>query len=195
MLDTPARAALFASFDLSTARLRLRRFEARDIEMEVKHRLDPELMREVRDLQTREEATDLAQSFVADWTGEEGAWALYVVTLLDQELGTDQMIGTLVFRIASDDNETAEIGYRFDPAHFGQGYATEAAHRVVEFLFEAMAVRKVIAYCTKENSASFRLMERLGMQREAQMREFSKLRGEWRDELVYGLLRGELTKP
>ncbi len=190
MLDATARATHFASADLHTPRLHLRRFAANDIEREVAQRLDPAIMAHIRELQTREEATQLAQSFCEPWSGEERTWTPFVVTSAGQEA----MMGTVVFRVASEDRETVEIGYRFDPIYHGSGYATEATRRLIEFLFDEIQAHKIVAYCTSENAASYRVMERLGMQREACLREFSKLRGEWRDELMYGLLAGELSK-
>jgi RimJ/RimL family protein N-acetyltransferase len=42
-----------------------------------------------------------------------------------------------------------------------------------------------------QNEASIGLLEQLGMQREGCLRQFSRLGGEWHDELVYGLLPGQ----
>ncbi|MGD9933804.1 MAG: GNAT family N-acetyltransferase [Dehalococcoidia bacterium] len=83
----------------------------------------------------------------------------------------------------------AEMGYGFRVERWGQGYATEAARAVLDWLFEAMAMEKVMARADAANQGSWRVMERLGMEREATHRSHRVLRGERRDEVVYGLLR------
>lgn len=70
------------------------------------------------------------------------------------------------------DRRTVEFGYRFHPDHHGYGFATESCRALLRFLFEEVKVRKVIALCTEANSASYRVMERLGMQREALYRAY-----------------------
>jgi RimJ/RimL family protein N-acetyltransferase len=73
----------------------------------------------------------------------------------------------------------AEIGWAFDPAHHGRGFATESAGRLVRAAFA-------------ENTPSWRLMERLGMRREGSHRADSLLRdGRWVDSYTYALLREE----
>src|SRR3546814_20292684 len=60
----------------------------------------------------------------------------------------------------------AELGWVFDPAHTGHGYATEAVRELLRLSFEELRLRRVIANCFAENEASLRLMERVGMRRE-----------------------------
>jgi RimJ/RimL family protein N-acetyltransferase len=84
-----------------------------------------------------------------------------------------------------------EIGYRFDPAFQGKGYAHEAVSCFVDFLFNDVKAHKITAYCVAENTGSYRLMEKIGMQREACLRKHSTLAGKWHDELVYGMFKSE----
>ena len=62
-----------------------------------------------------------------------------------------------------------------------------------DFLFGVGGVAKVLAFCVADNRPSFRLMEKLGMRREGQLRRHSMLGGVWHDELVYGLFERERT--
>jgi RimJ/RimL family protein N-acetyltransferase len=59
-----------------------------------------------------------------------------------------------------------EIGYVFNPAYYGKGYATEACKRVMKYGFEQLNAHRVIGMCNPENTSSWRLMERLFMRRE-----------------------------
>lgn len=60
----------------------------------------------------------------------------------------------------------AELGYIFDPAYGGHGYATEAVAAVVAHAFDHLEVRRITAGCFADNLASVRLLEKLGMRRE-----------------------------
>ena len=56
-----------------------------------------------------------------------------------------------------------EVGYRFDPAHWGNGYATEGARAALRFGFEERALQRIVAIYEPDNARSGAVMERLGM--------------------------------
>jgi RimJ/RimL family protein N-acetyltransferase len=86
----------------------------------------------------------------------------------------------------------AEIGYCFDPAYAGQGYATEAVREELRIIFEELGIRRVIAQCFADNEPSWRLMERVGMRREQHTKQDSLHRnGQWLDGTMYALLAEE----
>jgi RimJ/RimL family protein N-acetyltransferase len=86
----------------------------------------------------------------------------------------------------------AEIGYVFHPSYAGQGYATEACRELLRICYEDLGVRRVIAQCFADNTASWRLMERLGMRREQHTKQDSLHRnGQWLDGMMYALLKDE----
>jgi RimJ/RimL family protein N-acetyltransferase len=57
-----------------------------------------------------------------------------------------------------------DIGYRFLPEYWGSGFATEAAHAVLTYGFDHYKIEKIIAIAVKENKASIRVMEKIGME-------------------------------
>ncbi len=61
---------------------------------------------------------------------------------------------------------TWELGYIFNPAYWGKGYATEACRRILQYGFEELGAHRIMARCSPENEASWRLLERLSMRRE-----------------------------
>ena len=86
----------------------------------------------------------------------------------------------------------AELGWVIDPAHAGQGFATEAARALLRICFEDLGLRRVIAQCFADNVASWRLMEKLGMRRETHsVRESLHRSGEWLDGFAYAMLAEE----
>ncbi len=90
--------------------------------------------------------------------------------------------------IAPDDRR-AEMGYSLARAHWGRGYAPEAARAVLGCAFAALGFNRIEAYCTAENAASIRVLEKVGMRREGVLREYTTIDGRPRDRAVYGLLR------
>jgi RimJ/RimL family protein N-acetyltransferase len=86
----------------------------------------------------------------------------------------------------------AELGWVLDPARTGHGYATEAVRALLGICFEDLGLRRVVASCFLDNTASWRLMERVGMRREAHLRAESLHRsGRWLDSVTYALLAEE----
>lgn len=86
----------------------------------------------------------------------------------------------------------AEIGWCLDPAAEGNGFATEAVRELVRLSFEELGLRRLVALCFAANEPSWRLMERIGMRREAYTVKDSLHRsGEWMDGMSYGLLSEE----
>jgi RimJ/RimL family protein N-acetyltransferase len=87
---------------------------------------------------------------------------------------------------------THEIGWAISSSHQGRGYATEAAGALLDFAFSTLGCHRLVATCQPENVASWRVMEKLGMRREAHFRQgLYQKSGEWWDEYFYALLADE----
>ena len=82
-------------------------------------------------------------------------------------------------------------GKPINPEFHGFGYATEAARGLMAMGFERAGLHRIFARCDARNTASYRVMERLGMRREAHFREHILVKGVWDEELIYALLEGE----
>lgn len=86
----------------------------------------------------------------------------------------------------------AELGWTFHPDHQGHGYATEAVTALLGICFDVLGLRRVTAECFADNAASARLMERVGMRREAHTVRDSRHRTRgWLDGYGYALLADE----
>lgn len=86
---------------------------------------------------------------------------------------TDALIGDM---FAYQEEDTYSVGWHFNAAFGGQGYATEAVRQLFRLLFESRGARRVYAYVEDHNHASRRLCERLGMRQEGLFREFVTFR-------------------
>jgi RimJ/RimL family protein N-acetyltransferase len=85
----------------------------------------------------------------------------------------------------SEDGTEAEIGYSLNPRYWHQGYGTEAAKRLVDYLVRERQVREIFATSRPENLASIHVLEKLGMRQLDLYRKNVLIRGEWRDTLVF----------
>jgi RimJ/RimL family protein N-acetyltransferase len=128
-----------------------------------------------------------AQAFARKNAGRS-ATALAVV---ERESG--QLVGHMVFHPWFG-HATHEIGWAISADRQGRGYATEAARALMGFAFSGLGCHRVIATCQPENAASWRVMEKLGMRREAHFRQgLHQENGEWWDEYFYALLADEYS--
>jgi RimJ/RimL family protein N-acetyltransferase len=86
----------------------------------------------------------------------------------------------------------AELGYIFDPAYGGHGYATEAVTAMVVHAFDQLGVRRITAGCFAGNLASVRILEKVGMRREQHgVGDSWHAELGWVDGYTYGLLAEE----
>lgn len=89
------------------------------------------------------------------------------------------------------DRARGQVSYWLLPEYHGEGYATEAMGLLLDHVFDARDVRGVEARVFSHNDSSQALLDRLGFAREGELRENNFVEGAYRDEYVYGLLRGE----
>jgi RimJ/RimL family protein N-acetyltransferase len=102
-----------------------------------------------------------------------------------------ELIGHFGLFFRSEEHHQGEIGFVVHPDHHGHGYATEGARVMLRFGFEDLGLHRIIGRCDARNLASARVMERLGMRREAHLVENEFVKGEWADELDYAMLDRE----
>ena len=89
------------------------------------------------------------------------------------------------------DFRSASMGYCFDDAVWGHGFATEAARALLQWAFDTWDLNRVQAETDTRNAASARVLEKLGFVREGTLREDCVVSGEVSDSWVYGLIRRE----
>ncbi|MGI5239227.1 GNAT family N-acetyltransferase [Dactylosporangium sp. CA-139066] len=146
---------------------------------------DPDVQRYNDDpLRTVAEAEAFVEYLVAESAADlRRHWALE----LD---GT--VIGLMGLHSWHRQHRRAEVGCDMAAAHWGRGYASEAAAAILRHGFTAMRLHRVQAHTIAANTRSVRLLERLGFTREGTLREFSlETDGRYHDSVVFGLLRPE----
>lgn len=110
----------------------------------------------------------------------------------------NKLIGNIYF--AKQEFKTWEIGYVFNRSYQGRGYATEAANAVIAYGFNTKGARRIVAMCNPLNTASWRLLERLGMRREGHLKQNIYFKKDekgnpiWSDTYEYAILKDEYIK-
>ncbi|MEN6316987.1 MAG: GNAT family protein [Clostridiaceae bacterium] len=109
-----------------------------------------------------------------------------------------KMIGHIYFsQVEPKEYLTWEIGYIFNPEFYGRGYATEASRGILQYGIEELGAHRIIAMCNPENTASWKLLERLSMRREGFFRKKAFFRRTddgkpiWHDAYEYAILAEE----
>jgi ribosomal-protein-alanine N-acetyltransferase len=88
-----------------------------------------------------------------------------------------------------------EIGYALLPTERNKGYGAEAITIIVDYLFLTRQIVRIQATTDLKNKASRRVLERNGFKCEGTIRKAGFVRGQWRDEYLYSILREEWKEP
>lgn len=180
-------------YPIETARLTLRPFAAHDLDALYAYQSLPEVARflfnEPRD---RAATAEVLARRRAVTTLEQPGDVLVLAVVLR---ATGELVGEVNLGWLSDRHRQGEFGFVFNPAHHGNGYAGEAAVEMLRLGFEGLGLHRIIGRCEGRNTASARLMARLGMRREAHFVQNELFKGEWSDEIVYAMLAREWAGP
>lgn len=104
---------------------------------------------------------------------------------------TGAVIGDVHLEWMSAEHQRGEIGFSFHPDAQGHGYAQEAARQLLRLGFETFGLRRIIGRCDAANTASARLMQRLGMRHEAHLVDNEFVKGVWASEDDFAMLADE----
>lgn len=105
------------------------------------------------------------------------------------------VIGDMMLHYVSASHRQAEVGYILHPDAQGEGLATEATRAIVDLAFRELGVHRVFGQIDARNTASARVLERVGMRREAHLAENEWVKGEWTDGVIYAVLADEWARP
>ena len=182
-------AVLQPAYPIRTARLSLRPFSAGDLDDLYAYESRPEVARyllwDARDRSQVAEA--LARKSRQGALSAEGQSLVLAVVYRD----AGRVIGEVMLEWLSRKHQQGEIGFVFNPEYHGRGLAGEAARVVLALGFDGLGLHRIIGRCDARNGRSARLMERLGMRREAHFVHNEIFKGEWADQLVYAVLDHE----
>lgn len=165
-----------------TERLKLRQFDASDAQWFFQLNNDPEVIKYTGDPPF--ESIHAAEAFLRKYDQYEkhgyGRWAVV-------EKGSGEVLGWCGLRYVASMGET-DLGFRFFRKHWGRGFATEAALACLKHGFEQLNLQKIIGRSMVFNSASIRVLEKIGMRKVGEV-EFDEHPG-----LLFEMTREEWTQ-
>ena len=89
------------------------------------------------------------------------------------------------------DDDKAELGYWMGKPFWNKGYITEAATALIDFGFNELQINKIYATYFLDNPASGRIMEKIGMEKEALLKQHLKKDGKYIDVMMYSILKNK----
>ncbi len=172
---------------LDTPRLRLRMFTADDLADAVPLYTDPQVCRHLNMVPDADEAAVRTRldRFVSDY----GRGTLHLWAVARQE--DNRAMGAIVLKRSAEGWPSANIGYAFARAYWGNGYATEALRAVVDLSFAVVALHRLDIDHFPENTASARVISKNGFYYEGYLHEAAHSKGLIRSLRQYCLLRSE----
>lgn len=185
----PRQVPFRPEYPIRTERLLLRPYAPGDVDALYAYQRLPEVHRY---LYTEPRTRAEVEAVVAERAGlavltETGK----AITLVAELARTGELVGDCVLFWRSIEHEQGEVGYVFNPAYHGRGLATEAVGALLRLGFEGVGLHRIAGHLDARNTASARVLERAGLRREAHLVENEFIKGEWSDELIYGILRRE----
>lgn len=146
---------------LDTCRLRLRRFTPEDAEAMYRNwASDPEVTRFLT--WPTHPSVDVTKAVVQSWVEQYADPGVYQWAIVPHTVG--EPIGSISVVAMEETAQEAEIGYCIGRPWWHQGYAREALHTVLEFLFQEVQVQQITARHDIQNPRSGTVMRHCGMQ-------------------------------
>lgn len=176
---------------IETKRLNIRLITINDLDDIYEYTSDPYTMRYERsEFKSKDQLAKMLQYFIDN----KGAYAVL-------EKGKNKVIGQLVLipTIPKSNNEY-NLGYVFHEDYQGKGYCTESSKALLDFAFNTLNIHRIKASCNPENIGSWKVMEKIGMKKEAEFKEKVCFRSDqygnpiYTNEYVYGINQNDYIK-
>jgi RimJ/RimL family protein N-acetyltransferase len=187
-----AGTGVIVALDILTDRLRIAGLIADDASALFAYRSAEEVARFQSWLPSSvDDARDFIVSNASTPFNQNDSW----VQLAVRSAATDELVGDLGVHFVADDGHQVEIGFTIAPAHQRQGFGSEAVVALLDHLFTVLNKHRVFASVDPRNEAPLALLRSIGMRQEAHFRQSLFWKGEWVDDVIFGLLRSEWKEP
>lgn len=141
-----------------TSRLILRQFTEDDAPLILQLNSDPEVVKYVHEplLKTEEDAGKIIRDIILpQYKNQFGRWAIHVKDNME-------FIGWCGLKYRAEQDEI-DLGYRIMQKAWGNGYATEAAKHTLDYGFNTLQLKFIMARAHVQNTASIKVLEKIGM--------------------------------
>ncbi len=165
-------------------RIELRTVEKEDIEFHTRARNHPAIRRYIQLFRTPQSETRAKESFFEDRESNNDEASFIICA-------DGEPVGSIQLHPIDDSRGWTNLGFWVHPDEQGNGYATEACELVIEYGFRELRLHRISAVAMAPNTASRRVLERVGFTHEGTNREAAFADGEYVDDEQYGLLESE----
>lgn len=168
---------------LTGTRIQLSPFEHSDRDLFIELSMSPQMMQHVYNPLTYDEAKTAFEVKSLPWTQTSDSWFSLGIT----ELSTGEKIGSIGIKIVNHEAKIGEVGFMIKPSAQGKGFASEALSLLKDYAFSELVLNKLTAACAVNNLGSYKLLEKLGFEREGCLRQNTRINNTLVDDYVYGL--------
>lgn len=176
---------------IETERLLIRELTEDDFEDIYKFKSDPKVVKYLTwGPSSREETLNSLRKQIG-FQGQSNR-KMYVLAVVLKN--TTVVIGNALFMIRDEDFEIAEIGFFLNSDTWKNGYGKEIVEGLLELGFNQFKLHRIYAICDSENTGSVHLLKKVGFRLEGHFIKDLKVKGKWRDNLLFALLKEEKDK-
>jgi ribosomal-protein-alanine N-acetyltransferase len=175
---------------LETPRLVLRKVTQKDVSDIFVYASDPEVTRFLRwgphqNISATEKYVDEVLQQYSQ--GQDGPW------LIEQKNG-HVVVGHIHLMEIEIQHQKAQVGFVLSKNYWNKGFMTEALGKVLEYAFTSLEMNRIEGWCITENQAGARVMEKSGMRKEGELREYLFQKNRFWDFSVYAITRREFKR-
>lgn len=138
------------------------------------------------------ESIDFTRDYINNWIFNQQKKPRTLYPFVIETKDTNQFIGLIGLIIGKPKYRNAEAWFKLHVNHWGNGYATEAFKRLIQFGFEELNLHRIEAGCAVENTASQKVILKAGLKHEGTNRQLLPHQGGWLDCYSYAILEEDL---
>jgi [ribosomal protein S5]-alanine N-acetyltransferase len=116
--------------------------------------------------------------------GRDGPWLL-------ENKNNHIVIGQIHLMEIEIKHQKAKVGFVLSKSYWNKGFMTEALRMILEYSFRDLGMNRIEGWCVAQNRAGMKVMEKSGMRKEGELREYQFQKGMFWDFSVYSILRKE----
>jgi RimJ/RimL family protein N-acetyltransferase len=180
------------NLNLKTSRLNLRFVIQEDLQAIHCLHSDPKIA-EFNTLKIPKNETETAE-ILNNWILENNLPSVKRYTFVIETIQDKNFIGLIGINLGKEKYRNAEVWFKLDNNFWNKGFATESLNKILDFGFETLQLHRIEAGCAIENFGSIKVLEKVGMQKEAHTRKLLPLKSGWSDNYGYAILSTDLRK-
>ena len=131
-----------------------------------------------------DETKALVEKLVESNNEEKPNKYTFVLQTTDDEI----FAGLIGISLGKEKYKNAEVWFKLHPDFWNKGIATEALKEIISFGFNTLNLHRIEAGCAVDNIGSYKVLEKVGMIREAHTRQLLPLKSGWADNYGYAIL-------